>query len=466
MTAERTQADPPDVSQRATQSYMIGVFLATNAIRDAYLLVEGPDCVHMKIQYVQGNHDLLSTLTSVSGFHRVANTALHPVEMAGSREKHVKDALTGIARRPSIEGVFFTSMPMAFITGSDYDRLCRDVEDDTGKTLIHIEGKSLSGDWLDGYEQSLKSLARQLDLSGGKPTENRVAIVGNLFDRNEGDHRGNVKELRRILAALGLETTSIWLDGTDFANLGAVRDAATILSFPYGRAAARFVSRRTGARLVECDLPFGLTATESWVRQLGTLYDREKEAEQLIDRELREIVPALEWVIPLYCQSRRWGYVGDPHLAPGLNGIARVVGARLSFASITNHHHHGKALKEKLGTGTKIQIHPRQKALAQFTSQVAAEDNVELVVSTSDGLIQADVASVELGFPSVYAHCLYERPFLGFRGFLAFMDSLLNAMRRHEVEQTRRPYRERLKQSQSDGDAQMPPIPFKGRHNP
>jgi len=49
------------------------------------------------------------------------------------------------------------------------------------------------------------------------------------------------------------------------------------------------------------------------------------------------------------------------------------------------------------------------------------------------------VASVEFGFPSMYTHHLFERPFLGFRGFMAFVDSMANAIRLHEVAQASMP---------------------------
>jgi nitrogenase molybdenum-iron protein alpha/beta subunit len=422
-----------DLSQRAIQTYMIGVFLAVNAIRDAYLLVEGPDCIHMKTQFVQGNHDWLSTLTSVSGYHRVANTALHPVHMTASREEELRRFLTRIAERPSIPGVLLTSMPMAFITGSDYDRLCREVSEATGKSLVHVKGKSLSGDWLDGYEESLLSLARQLDLSGGNVHPNKVAIIGNLFDRNEADHRGNVRELRRTLHALGLEISSIWLEGGDFAELASVRDAGTILSFPYGRRAARWVARRTGARLVTCELPFGLTASERWVHQLGEAFGREKDAADFIDHELSEVVPSLEWVVPFFFQNRRWGYVGDPHLANGLWEIAETLGARLVFVAITNTPHHERELSRDLAQRATVLVYPRQQTLNKFLHERIGADVVNLVVTHSDALPGAPVATVELGFPSMYTHCLYDRPFLGFRGFLAVVDSMVNAIRRQEI---------------------------------
>ena len=114
------QSEGADFTQRVSYTFMIGVYLAVNAIRDLYLLIEGPDCTYMKTQYVQGNHDWMSTLTSVSGHHRVANTALHPAQMSGSREESLQATLQRIASHPAVPAVALTSMPMAFITGAEY----------------------------------------------------------------------------------------------------------------------------------------------------------------------------------------------------------------------------------------------------------------------------------------------------------------------------------------------------------
>lgn len=435
-SAKAAEAAARDHSQRVTYTFMVGVYLATNALKDAYTLVEGPDCAHMKTQYVQGNHDWLSTLTSVSGHHRIANTALHPVQMTRSREESIQSTLMRVAAHPTTGGVLMTSMPMAMITGADYERLCRNVASATGRAVIHVPGKSLSGDWMDGYGEVLTSLARQLDVSGGTKDPRKVGIVGHLFDRNEGDHRANVRELRRILGALDLEPASIWLEGQSFGDLAAIRDAGTILSFPYGRKAARWLSRRTGARLVECELPFGLTATERWVRQLGQELGRQEQAAALIDRELREIVPPLEFVIPFVFQNRRLGYVGDPALARGLAETAELLGMRLDFAVVTNPKHHLGGLDQALHGGTELLVYPRLKKLLALLRDAVSRRHLSLLVSSSAGVgmvSQKDLATVEFGFPSFHTHALADRPFLGFRGVLPFIDDLANALRMGEV---------------------------------
>ena len=423
----------PDHTQRVTFTYLIGVYLGVNAIRDLYMLIEGPDCTYMKTQYVQGNHDWLSTLTSVSGLHRIANTALHPSQMGENRERGVKESLLRIASREAVPAVALTSMPMAFITGADYERLTRDVTKATGKPAIHIPGKSLSGDWLDGYAEVLHSLAAQLDLKGGTLDPKKVAVVGNLFDRNEEDCAGNVRELRRSFEALGLDLCSVWLSGGTFAELSNLRDAGTIVSLPYGRRAAKRAARRTGARLLELPLPFGLSATEEFVRALGEAFDCRDKAQAFIDAELSSIVPKLEWVIPFVFENRGIGFIGEPHVLPGLVDIVETLGARMRFAVLTNRSEHAAALPS-FGDRFEILTYPRMREMSSFTSKVAGSGEVHLVVTHNEGATTGGAAMLEFGFPSMFRHALFDRPFLGFRGAISFIDLMANALRMHEVE--------------------------------
>ena len=427
----------PDFTQRVTFTYMIGVYLAVNAISDLFLLVEGPDCSYMKTQYVQGNHDWLSTLTSVSGFHRVANTALHPAHMSGSREEGVQDALLRIAQNPEVPAVALTSMPMAFITGADYERLTRFVHDETGKTAIHIPGKSLSGDWLDGYAETLLSLAMQLDLSGGRRDDRKVGIVGYLFDRNEEDHIGNLRELRRIFEAMDLELVSVWLSGSSFEQLSAIRDAGTIVSLPYGRKAAKKLAKRTGARLVEMPLPFGLGASEEFVRKIGALSGRERQAESFIDGELSRVVPKLEWLIPFLFQNRNVAFIGEPYVLPGLSEMVSMLGAELSYGIVTNRAMHTRGLAEAVPETTLL-VYPKMKEMMRFVTRQALERELHLLVTNNVGIMGAQGAIFEFGFPSAFRHALYDRPFLSFAGALSFIDSMANALRMYEVELARR----------------------------
>ena len=68
-----------------------------------------------------------------------------------------------------------------------------------------LPDSSMRSDWLDGYDETLCALAGTLGPGKGKKVRGTVAVVGNMYDRNEGDHTGNMDELRRLTRALGLD---------------------------------------------------------------------------------------------------------------------------------------------------------------------------------------------------------------------------------------------------------------------
>ena len=424
--------------QRMGSSYLTGVYLAANAISDVRLLIEGPDCTYMKVQYVQGNHDLLSTLTSVSGYHRLVNTALNPAMMTDSREGPIRDLLTKVAAHPSTAGVLLSSMPMAFVTGADYERLCRLVRQETETQVISVRGLSLHGDWLDGYEETLRSLAKQLELPETQPDPAKVAVVGHLMDRTEYDQRANVAEITDMLEALGLEVASIWLSGQRFDELSRVAEAGTIISLPYGGKAAKTLAKRTGAEVVDLPLPFGLSACEEWMTVLGARFGAEDAARAYIDARLASIIPRFEWLIPYVFQNIRVGWVGDPHLFRGFVDILEVVGGTLAFGLITNRAQHTIGIAE-LVKRFDLRVYPHQKTFIREMTTFLVEDRIDLVVANNFGMSIPAVgpAFYEFGFPSVYRHDLYDKPFLGFRGFAAFVSDLGNSLRLREVEATR-----------------------------
>ncbi len=421
-----------DCTARHVLSYSVGVYLVVNAVRDARLLVDGPDCAFMRTQFIQGNHDYLSELISAAGYHNVVHTDLDPARVMFSREKELGQLLARLAGQAGCGLLMLTALPMAAVIGIDYRRLCRAAAAESGKQVVAVSGSSLQGDWLDGYRQALAELAANLELSDGKPSPEKVALVGLLFDRNEQDCLGNVRELKRLLSALGLQVVSIWPEGGDCRQLQAAGEAGVIVSLPYAREAARTLARRTGARLIETGLPFGLAATEDWLRQIADQLGLQQRAEPIIEQELAAVVPRLETVVPFLFSQRGFGFVGDPHLLAGFHQMMNLFGARLKFAVTTSFEYH--AADYNFGKmEIPLLLEPRAEQLMKFLRRHLRDGNeIDCLVTNSTCLDAARPerhAVVEFGFPSYNAHALYDRPYLGFRGALAFVDGLANAMR-------------------------------------
>jgi nitrogenase molybdenum-iron protein alpha/beta subunit len=172
------------------------------------------------------------------------------------------------------------------------------------------------------------------------------------------------------------------------------------------------------------------------VRQLGEAFGKQNRAEAFIDSELSRAVPRLEWVIPFMFQNRGIGYIGDPHLLPGMISYIEMLGGSLRFAIITNRPDHTRDLPGE-AENLDLLIYPRSKTFSSFLASRIGEGKVDALVASDTGHFGGSVPTLEIGFPSPSRHALYERPFLGFGGALAFADSLADRMQMHAVYRSR-----------------------------
>ncbi|HEY3355147.1 MAG TPA: nitrogenase component 1, partial [Polyangia bacterium] len=358
-------------------------------------------------------------------------TRVAPSTVIFSREVMINEMIDSMAGLEGAGGIFLSARPMAAVTGEDYERACRQATARTGKPVMYLPPKSLQSDWLGGYEEVLLACAKGLDLAGAAPDPAKVALVGYLWDRNEGDHLGNVQELRRYLEALGLSLETVWLGGERLDDLGRVRDAGTIVSLPHGRAAARHLAERTGAKLVETCLPFGFEATQQFLREVGAATGRAPAAERLIDAELTRAVPLLEWVIPFVFQNSRLGFIGNPSHLRGFRDIAALVGAQVAFAFLTTGPDHPEVHGGHNGQPALAHLayDPTQEDLLRFVPRQIEERGLDLIVTSNVGTPLGRTPIMEFGFPQYYTHTLVPRPFLGFMGCVAFVETMANTIR-------------------------------------
>ncbi len=109
-----------------------------------------------------------------------------------------------------------------------------------------------------------------------------------------------------------------------------------------------------------------------------------------------------------------------------------MLGAELRAAVVTNPATHCAGLQEKLRPA-RLQVWPKQNAFRAFLQEAIETDHITLLVTNHHGTAFGNVALLEIGFPCMYRHALFDRPFLGFQGMLSFVDMLANAARSHDV---------------------------------
>jgi nitrogenase molybdenum-iron protein alpha/beta subunit len=416
--------------------YQLGLYLAVNAIPGCFIVIDGPDCIYRKAEWIHGKHDLCSDLLDVCGRHRVVSTLLHSGEVIKSKGEAVVKRLRRLGQLPEVELILVNSMPHVQIIGTQYDALIASVEHELAPAIYEVPSRALEADWLDGYAEVLTTLARRLPITPGGLVDGSVAIIGLLMDRVEADHTANVAELERLIAALELQPISTWLSNRPLAHLRAATRAQTLLALPHGVEAARALARRTGARVVEVEQPFGLQASTRMLRMLATATGREARAEAVIAAELGQIVPRFEWVVPLLL-GRKLAFNGDPTLFDGLLESCAELGIDVLHLS-------APARRPRYGVDLSPARHgpivppvfaPTIPALARQLDALREGVGIDLVIGGSQVPVAMpertrvrDPARMHFGFPNFFSHALFDSPFLGFRGWANFVQQMLNTM--------------------------------------
>ena len=81
--------------------------------------------------------------------------------------------------------------------------------------------------------------------------------------------------------------------------------------------------------------------------------------------------------------------------------------------------------------GTEVMVDPRLTAFVRRFGVLS--QSAHLVVSCNTGASRQEHGYLEFGFLSYYRHALSDRPFLGFRGFMAFVDDMARELVRVDL---------------------------------
>lgn len=417
MMIENEKIASPNQMKR-NHTFLTGMYMAINAMQRAYLLMDGPDCAYKKVELFDRNHDFLSNMFSREGKHKISSTVTDVNHVIDERHDKIVDEILKISSVDDAQAVFLSSEPMVALTGVDYDMLASTAQKKTEKDIISIPYQSLDKDWLDGYSFVMESIAKHLELRSDKKKENTVAVVGFLFDRNEGDNIGNIDELHRVLGLLSLDVSSIWFSGSDFAGLKAIEEASYIIKMPYGGSAADIIAEKTGAEVITVGIPFGIRGTQDWIKTIAAKVGKEKDAEELIEQEMSSVMPLLEWIVPNYIQGKKVAFAGDPYIAKAFIDAMDDVDAEVSDVVLYS------------TVDRKISI----DSVGVYYETDAVQDlrDIDLAVGHHDSRYiigpQSREAFIEFGFPSHTTHFFSVEPYMGYKGFVLFLNRVINSI--------------------------------------
>ena len=423
-----------EFSASCTPTFMDGSLWVANAIADCLLVYRGSSCIEEHAEDFFLPHDWRGQMQANRAGGRLVLTMDPDSSSVAGTQWGVERAVAWARRTRAPRLLLLSELSRYPLMGEDLAQSAALLREQTGLPCVAAGASTLDRDYTHAVRSLLRGLAEEVRrVGGGEPEPETVGVVGYLRSRNEGDGEGDVLELRRMVAALGLSLPSLWLSGAGWAELAAIRKSSTLVALPSGREAAGILGAERGVEVVDAALPLSLGGTADWIRRLGEGTGRLEAAEDFIDRELRAVVPQLDPVASRFLRARRVLVAAPWDWAPGIARCLRedlgmdVVATVLRHRSVSAY---ATPLGDEHGDG---QLDPTVASLNASVSRARAEGGLDLVVGSAweQAALEAehgDIPVLEFGYPQRRAHFLAPTPHLGFRGVLTWAQRAYEAL--------------------------------------
>lgn len=151
--------------------------------------------------------------------------------------------------------------------------------------LIPTDGVA-AGDYNEGMALCYKTLAREAIDRNVEPEKDSINLVYELTWSSATDQ--NYQIIKAMLDGLGIRVNCRFLCATSMEEIhGFLRAPYSVMARDdvLGEELKAIFEQKYGCRFLDGTFPKGFSETTRWVRQLGSLYEKESQAEALIARE-------------------------------------------------------------------------------------------------------------------------------------------------------------------------------------
>ena len=424
---------------------LTGVSIAVHAISDAFLLMHcGVGCKHKATSQLS-THDWGRGVVEREGWTEVGDAEL----IAGAADR-IGPYLRSWARRVEPELMVVISVTFLDLTGDDTKYVVEQEALTVDSDVVYIESAGHKGDLHLGYATALVTLAKRLDWAAPPARPKAVGIVGYLFDRYEGDHAGNLRQLQRLLTDIGLEAGPVMLSGTPWRDVQAIAECGLVVQLPYVGPRAKGLRRllRKKRTLIETLLPIGLRGSKRWMRTVARSAGAdERRAVLKAEARARSVEVRLgPYVARL--KGLRVAVFADLPLLAGLMSLLDELGVQVVVAGIRGHSFGGHAeLDAALSAygapgleGVEVLEDPSLqlgaevvgRRIAELDGVLASAAELNAIATLGQETLQRrgrGPFQLEVGFPCKRYHAVSNQPAYGFAGVFTWAQRLLDAPR-------------------------------------
>lgn len=294
--AKDTDAGRLEWKNRAFQQCGVCVFQSASerlmSVRDAVIITHSPVGCGVSLY---GYREIFNNIPEGKSRPHIdlhsLNTNITENDIVYGGEEKLRQAIMEADRRHRPRAIFILNSCATGILGDDIEGVVNSVQPKIGARLVPIRCEGFrSRVPQTGFDAIFHGIVKYLVREPEKKQKDLVNIVA-PFSVTWGDRQ----ELTRLLREIGLRANFV----PEFAiteQLEMLSEAAvTTATCPsFGDYVQKALYERYGVPYVRSPVPIGLENTAGWLRKIASHTGKEKEAEELIEKEMAAIAPQVE----------------------------------------------------------------------------------------------------------------------------------------------------------------------------
>jgi nitrogenase molybdenum-iron protein alpha/beta subunit len=262
-----------------------------SGIKNAVVIAHGPSGCAFGVKQA---YKLTNCRNSGSPYESVITTNVDEKAVVYGGEKELKGAIQEVDGKYKPDIIFVATSCATGIIGDYVDAVVSGIKSKINAEIMAVHCEGFAGEYRSGFDLVFRQIVRLMDKPDPESRAelaNSVNIVGGKMGPERTEVDTDVKELRRLIEDMGASVNAV-IAGN--CSLEEIRRAPSVavnctLCLDLGYAIGREMLDQFDTPLNSTILPYGISATEKWLREAAKHLHLEAEAEELIKRESEAI---------------------------------------------------------------------------------------------------------------------------------------------------------------------------------
>lgn len=262
-----------------------------SGIKNAIVIAHGPSgCAYG----VKQAYKLTNCRNSGSPYESVLSTNVSERNIVYGGEKELKGAILEVDKKYNPDVIVVATSCATGIIGDNIDAVVDDLKGEINAETMTIHCEGFSGEYRSGFDLVFKELVKLMKPSTPEfraKLSRSVNIVGGKMGPERTEVDTDVKELIRLIEGMGASVNSVIAGNCTLEELKKAPSVAVncTLCLDIGYVIGKEMLSKFGTPLNSTILPYGISATERWIKEAAKYLGMEAEAEALMQREYDDI---------------------------------------------------------------------------------------------------------------------------------------------------------------------------------